>query len=162
MKLFFNSFKTLLFGSGIIYFWSLISVQFKSFDKYLNITIPGWFYIPGIILLAAGGIIAFTTAMTFVISGKGTPAPFDSPKEFVSAGLYRYVRNPMYIGGFFLFEGFALINFSLSMVIFPLLWLIVVHLFVVLYEEKTLEKKFGSSYLHYRQKVRRWLPKFNN
>ena len=119
------------------------------------------FNIPGIILILVGGIIAFTTEMTFVISGKGTSAPFDAPKKFVSAGLYKYVCNPMYIGGFFLYQGFAFANLSLSMTVFPFAWLIIVHLFVIFYKEKTLEKKFGSSYLNYKQAVRRWLPKIH-
>lgn len=160
MKFFFNSFKTLLFGLAIIYLWGWVSLQFKYFDKYFGITIPRWLNIPGVFFMLIGGIIALTTAMTFVIYGKGTPAPFDAPREFVSSGQYKYVRNPMYIGGFLMFEGFALQNLSLSMTIFPFIWLIIVHLFVIFYEEKILEKKFGSSYLNYKQEVRRWLPKF--
>ena len=159
MKLFINGLKTILFGLFFIYLWAWASFQFKYFDKYVYINFPKWFIIPGYILITAGGLIAFATAMTFVIIGKGTPAPFDSPREFVSTGLYKYVRNPMYIGGFLLFEGYAFLNLSFSMMIFPLFWLIIVHLFIVFYEEKTLEKKFGQSYKNYKNKVNRWIPK---
>ncbi len=157
---FINSLKTLLFGCAFILLWGWIASLVKYFDKFLVPEIPRWFMIPGNILMATGGALAFITALSFVIFGKGTPAPFDAPKEFVSVGPYRYVRNPMYIGGFLLFEGFAFVNFSISMMIFPFLWLLIVHLFVIYFEEVQLEKKFGNTYLDYKKRVNRWLPRF--
>lgn len=162
MKLSLNFLKTLLFGTIIIFVWGWISLQFKYFDKFFYFSFPPRLYYPGIFFMVFGGLIALINAMTFVIFGKGTPAPFDAPNEFVNIGLYKYVRNPMYIGGFFLFEGFAFLNLSFSMMVFPFLWLIIVHLFVIKYEEKILEKKFGQSYLNYKNKINRWLPKLFN
>ena len=61
--------------------------------------------IGGLVLLALGGALALWCILTFVVVGKGTPAPFDPPRQLVVRGPYRFVRNPMYIGA-----GFALLG----------------------------------------------------
>jgi protein-S-isoprenylcysteine O-methyltransferase Ste14 len=78
----------------------------------------------------------------------------------VSAGPYKFVRNPMYIGGFLLLAGFGLIQRSLAILLFALALLGLFHLFVVFVEEPGLKKRFGQSYLDYKQIVKRWLPRF--
>jgi protein-S-isoprenylcysteine O-methyltransferase Ste14 len=98
----------------------------------------------------------------FLIDGRGTPAPLDPPKELVATGFYRYVRNPMYFGvlliliGHFLWFGFWLL------LVYTALAFTATHLFVTLYEEPTLKRKFGSSYEEYRKNVPRWIPKLRN
>ena len=158
MKTFFNLFKTLIFSLVVTCFWGLVSLYVKNLDVISGVYLPLRLRVPGIILMIAGGSLASVCALSFAIFGKGTPFPPDAPKEFVSTGPYKYVRNPMYIGGFMLFEGFAFVNLSVSMIIFGFLWLLIVHLFTIFYEEKTLEKQFGKSYLDYKKKVHRWLP----
>ena len=111
-----------------------------------------------IALMIGGGILAVSCVTIFTIRGKGTPAAFDPPKEFVVVGPYKYVRNPMYIGGFFMLLGFAFFNQSPTMVVFSLLALVLIHCFVVLVEEKGLEHRFGSVYFEYKRTVNRWLP----
>ena len=107
-----------------------------------------------------GGAILLWSFWNFLIEGRGTPAPMDPPKELVVAGFYRYVRNPMYFGvlliliGHFLWFGFW------SLLVYTALAFIATHLFVTLYEEPTLKKKFGKSYEDYLNKVPRWNPKF--
>ena len=142
--------------------WGWVSSLTKYFDKYIGWRFPHWLIIPGVVIMIIGGVIASLCAFNFVIFGKGTPAPFDAPKEFVCSGLYKYVRNPMYIGGLFLFVGFAFLNRSVSMFLFVFLWLIIINAVVVFYEEKTLEKHFGRTYLDYKNKVNRWLPSIKN
>jgi len=159
MKTLFVAIKTIIFGTIFVAIWVFVDLLIRNLDNYYGGYLPHWVYIPGIILLIIGLPITVITAFSFVIFGKGTPAPFDAPKEFVVAGPYKYVRNPMYVGGFFAFIGFAFVNFSVSMLIFPFIWYIVVHLLVVFYEEKELEKKFGQSFLDYKKKVNRWIPK---
>jgi protein-S-isoprenylcysteine O-methyltransferase Ste14 len=106
-----------------------------------------------------GGVILLWSFWNFLIEGRGTPAPIDPPKELVAVGFYRYVRNPMYFGvlliliGHFLWFGFWWI-LAYSVIAF-----VVVHLFVTLYEEPTLKRKFGAAYENYLQKVPRWIPK---
>jgi protein-S-isoprenylcysteine O-methyltransferase Ste14 len=93
------------------------------------------------------------------LRGKGTGAPFDPPREFVAVGPYRFVRNPMYIGGWLMFAGLGFYVHSVSILLCSFLWFLVAHFFVIFYEEPTLEKKFGKSYLDYKKSVNRWIPK---
>ena len=109
--------------------------------------------------MVVGGVIAFTCIATFVTRGEGTPAPFDPPRKFVAAGPYRYVRNPMYVGGFIVLLGFGLIERSPAILLFTLPWLLLAHLFVILYEEPHLRSTFGETYEEYCRTVRRWLPR---
>ncbi|HLF73008.1 MAG TPA: isoprenylcysteine carboxylmethyltransferase family protein [Anaerolineales bacterium] len=106
-----------------------------------------------------GGVMLLWAFWDFTFKGRGTPAPVDPPKELVVAGFYRYVRNPMYLGvilvliGYFLWFGFwALLGYAA-------LAFIATHLFVTLYEEPTLTKKFGAAYEEYLRRVPRWIPR---
>jgi protein-S-isoprenylcysteine O-methyltransferase Ste14 len=94
----------------------------------------------------------------FATVGRGTPAPIDPPKNLVVRGLFRYVRNPMYIGGLFLLLAEALFFRSKALLVYALAIFVIFHLFVVFYEEPVLERKFGMAYRLYRQHVRRWIP----
>ena len=95
----------------------------------------------------------------FLAEGRGTPAPIDPPKELISVGFYRYVRNPMYVGvililiGHFLWFGFW------WLLIYTALAFLIVHLFVTRYEEPTLKRKFGAAYEDYLKNVPRWIPR---
>lgn len=106
-----------------------------------------------------GGVSMLWCFWNFVVSGRGTPAPIDPPKELVAVGLYRFVRNPMYVAG--LIALFAWIIWSPSLLLIGafLFFSIATHTFVIFYEEPTLKKKFGSSYEEYLNKVPRWIPK---
>src|SRR5262249_32983359 len=96
---------------------------------------------------------------TFVVSGRGTPLIIDPPKQFVAAGPYKYVRNPIYIGQVILLAGLGLYLSSISILVFAVLWFGVVHLFVLYYEEPGLKKKFGAPYEEYLNRVWRWIPR---
>lgn len=96
----------------------------------------------------------------FLVKGRGTPAPIAPPKELVVAGLYNYVRNPMYVGvllviiGHFLWFGYW--NFLIhAAVVFTAF-----HTFVAFYEEPNLKKRFGATYEAYLRRVPRWIPRF--
>ena len=121
---------------------------------------PGGFAYLAVPLWLIGGIILLWSFWNFLHEGHGTPAPIEPPKELVVTGFYRYVRNPMYVGillmliGYFLWFGF----WSLS--IYAVFVFIATHLFVTLYEEPTLKRKFGASYEDYRKRVPRWIPRF--
>lgn len=108
--------------------------------------------------LAVGFAIYLRCVWDFVTRGRGIPAPIDHPKELVVSGLYRYVRNPMYLGVLLFLLGEALFLRYRDLVIYTLIWLSIVHLFVLIYEEPNLEHKFGESYARYRAAVRRWIP----
>ena len=119
-----------------------------------------WPQIAGMIIGVAGAAIALWCIFTFAFIGKGTPAPFDPPRNLVIRGPYRFVRNPMYIGAGLALAGAALFYLSLSLLIYTGVFLLIMHLFVVFYEEPTLKQSFGPEYEAYCRKVRRWWPKF--
>ena len=96
----------------------------------------------------------------FTFKGRGTPAPIDPPKELVVMGLYRYVRNPIYVGALSIFLGHFLWFGYRSLLIYTVLAFSGVHAFVVLYEEPTLKRKFGAAYEDYLKKVPRWIPRW--
>jgi protein-S-isoprenylcysteine O-methyltransferase Ste14 len=95
----------------------------------------------------------------FGVVGRGTPAPFDPPKRLVVRGPHRWVRNPMYVGAIMANLGWALWFESLPVAIYAVAWWLVAHLFVVFYEEPTLQRLFGAEYDAYRAAVPRWLPR---
>ena len=107
-----------------------------------------------------GGLMILWCFWDFLIKGKGTPAPMDPPKELVVSGLYNYVRNPMYVGvemaliGHFLWFGFW------NLLVYAAFFFAAFHIFVLLYEEPTLKKKFGAAYEEYLKRVPRWIPRF--
>lgn len=112
----------------------------------------------GVVLTAAGALLALACVVTFAIVGQGTPAPFDPPRRLVVAGPYRYLRNPMYLGAVLALAGAALFYRSVALLAYAVLFLTAAHLFVLGYEEPTLGRRFGTDYEAYRLRVRRWLP----
>ncbi|HEX9611957.1 MAG TPA: isoprenylcysteine carboxylmethyltransferase family protein [Gemmatimonadales bacterium] len=118
----------------------------------------GSWQIAGLAILVVGGAVALWCILTFALVGKGTPAPFDPPRKLVVAGPYRWVRNPMYIGAGGVLVGTALFYESAALVAFAAGFLLAAHLFVVFYEEPTLERTFGAQYADYRNAVQRWVP----
>jgi len=111
----------------------------------------------GAIALFGGGM-ALWCILVFGFSGRGTPLPFDPPRRLVTRGPYRYVRNPMALGVGLSLAGAALFYQSRALLGYSGLFFLVVHLMIVLYEEPTLRRTFGSEYEAYRQRVRRWWP----
>ena len=111
-------------------------------------------------LTGLAGALALWCIGTFVVVGKGTPAPFDPPRRLVVRGPYRFVRNPMYLGAGLAIWGAALVYRSLALFSYGAVFLLAMHALVVAYEEPTLERAFGEEYAAYRLRVPRWLPPF--
>jgi protein-S-isoprenylcysteine O-methyltransferase Ste14 len=118
----------------------------------------GILQIAGLAMTAAGAAIALSCILTFALLGRGTPAPFDPPRRLVVRGPYRYVRNPMYIGAGLVLIGAAAYYESPRLVGYAAAFMLIAHLFVVLYEEPTLSRSFGREYDDYRRCVARWWP----
>jgi protein-S-isoprenylcysteine O-methyltransferase Ste14 len=113
----------------------------------------------GLVLFVLGWSIYFRCAWEFAVRGLGTPAPIAPTRYLVVSGLHRYVRNPMYIGVFLVILGEAAMFGATRLVAYAAIFLLLEHLFVVLYEEPTLRKQFGSEYEEYRRSVPRWIPR---
>ena len=122
--------------------------------------LPGSWDFPQYVALApiaVGVAILFQCIWDFARVGRGTLAPVDPPKELVVQGLYRNVRNPMYLGVLILLLGEAMLFESVALLEYAIAWFVVIHLVVVLYEEPALRRRFGESYEDYCRSVRRWL-----
>jgi protein-S-isoprenylcysteine O-methyltransferase Ste14 len=113
----------------------------------------------GLVPMLSGTVIVLWPIWDFGVTGRGTLAPVDPPKTLVVRGLYRYVRNPMYIGVLLIVLGEAILFESLRLAIYVLILWLGFHLFVISYEEPTLRGKFGVQYEAYLQSVGRWIPR---
>ncbi len=113
---------------------------------------------PASALIVAGAALYLWCLWHFATTGRGTPGPWDPPRRFVAVGPYRYVRNPMYISAALVIGGEALLFASIPLAAYFVAFALVVHAFVVLYEEPTLHRMFGDEYDDYRRSVNRWLP----
>lgn len=149
--------RGLLYSSAFVFLWVWLAASVRRFDSGLSFEAPVWLRMMGWPLALAGALLAALCIGTFVTRGRGTPAPFDPPREFVASGPYRYVRNPMYIGAASVILGAGLILSSVSIVILAFAFLAIMHLFVVIHEEPALAERFGDSYLRYKSSVHRWL-----
>jgi len=113
----------------------------------------------GIAIAIAGGALAVSCIVSFALIGGGTPAPFDPPRRLVVRGPYAVVRNPMYIGAGLALGGAAIFYESLALLSYDAAFILVTHLFVVMYEEPTLRRLFGAEYESYCRRVGRWWPR---
>lgn len=120
---------------------------------------PGSWRWAGVPLMAAGAAVLLTCIVDFARKGRGTLAPVDPPTKLVAVGLYRYVRNPMYVGVVSTLIGEAVFFGSKSIGIYAAVAWLVFHIWVVIYEEPHLESAFGQEYEQYRALVPRWLPR---
>ncbi len=112
----------------------------------------------GVLIILVGLLFLAWCARDFYIKGRGTLAPWAPPEKIVVVGLYRFVRNPMYVSVLFILIGWCLLTFSLSIVMYAALIFLAFHIRVVKYEEPWLQKNFSSEWHDYSQKVNRWLP----
>ena len=113
----------------------------------------------GVLLILAGLPGLVDSFARFALQGLGTPAPVAPTKNLVVTGLYRHVRNPIYVAVVAIILGQAMLFGDWHLIVYgALLWL-AFHLFVVAYEEPTLEQTFGEEYEAFRANVPRWIPR---
>jgi protein-S-isoprenylcysteine O-methyltransferase Ste14 len=113
----------------------------------------------GLLLIACGAALLGACIFEFARSGKGTLSPLDPPRHLVVRGLYRYVRNPMYLSVTIIVLGEILVTGSSALAVYWAIWFLCANLFVMGYEEPTLRREFGPSYDEYCQQVGRWIPR---
>lgn len=120
---------------------------------------PWWQIALAAALIAAGAVPGLESAWRFIVVGRGTLLPTAPTEHLVVSGFYRYVRNPMYAGAVVVLVGETMLFRSRSMIIYTLLMWLGTHLFVCLYEERTLKQRYGDEYLRFKRHVPRWLPR---
>jgi protein-S-isoprenylcysteine O-methyltransferase Ste14 len=116
-------------------------------------------HLAGGVVLLAGLALLTACIVEFARRGRGTLSPLDPPRALVVQGLYRYVRNPMYLGVLTIGIGQLTIWPSRRLLIWWACWFAWVHVFVIAVEEPALRRQFGSSYTHYTRAVSRWVPR---
>jgi protein-S-isoprenylcysteine O-methyltransferase Ste14 len=123
--------------------------------------LPHWapLRVLGAILLAAGVVVLLQAFARFVVEGIGTPAPVAPTEQLVVGGLYRWVRNPMYLAVGSTIVGQALLLGQLILLPYAALFGAAVAAFVHWYEEPTLLRRYGEQYEAYRRAVPAWWPR---
>ena len=152
---------TLIVPCSVAVFIPLYVLKPETNFHFAGANMIGW------ILMIAGAIGYISTALSFLIQGKGTPAIWfsknlkflvgEEPIKAVTSGLYRYSRNPMYLSVFVTSLGMGFIYEDFFILVYALFVFVLFHLAVVFIEEPHLKVKFGESYAEYIKKTRRWL-----
>jgi protein-S-isoprenylcysteine O-methyltransferase Ste14 len=117
-------------------------------------------HLAGLASIGLGGVLLIACIWEFAHSGRGTLSPADPPRELVVRGLYRLVRNPMYLSVTLIVLGEVALTRSRGLLLYWVIWFVAVNLFVRGYEEPALRTRFGQSYEDYTRRVGRWVPHF--
>ena len=138
--------------AGLIPFWILGDKTYEEiaepfeFHKYI-----------AIVIFLIGLTILLSCIIRFAVEGRGTLSPADPTKRLVIKGLYKYSRNPMYVGVILILTGEIIFFSSSNLLLYTVFVFICFNLFVIFVEEPRLNRDFASEYLNYCKQVRRWV-----
>jgi protein-S-isoprenylcysteine O-methyltransferase Ste14 len=155
----FAGLRSVIYATGFVALWAWLALATRELDGVFPALLPGWCRALGWVLLAPGAFLVVVSVVRFVVRGEGTPLPLDAPRRVVADGPYRWVRNPMYVGGFTVLAAFALLLRSPAMLTLAGAWWLGFHALVVGHEEPVLRRRFGVAYDEYRRRVPRWIPR---
>lgn len=145
------------FMHGLFTFF--IPYQLAVFDR--SIFNFGLFRYVAFLLWAIGIYTIIWCSIEFINRGRGTPAHIDPPKVLVINGLYKYVRNPIYVGALLIQIGYIIWFASRLASLYFLLFFLAFYILVVFIEEPILKNTFGTVYDEYIKRVPRWIPRIN-
>jgi protein-S-isoprenylcysteine O-methyltransferase Ste14 len=128
-------------------------------DSNLPFALPATPQLIHWLVLIAGLLLIVLAELAFLRRSGASGAPADPTHRLVVAGIYRWVRNPIYLGGALVFLGLALSRGSPTLLLVALLFIPLMDRLVVRAEEDRLERDFGDEYLDYQSKAARWIPK---
>ena len=115
--------------------------------------------VAGVVLIALGAVGLVECFLRFALQANGTPAPFAPTERLVVRGLYRFVRNPMYVAVLLLILGQTLLFANVGLLVYAILAWTAFHVFVVSVEEPRLRHRYAEEYAAYAAEVRRWRPR---
>ena len=141
--------------AGVVPWW--ISGWHTS-PPLLDVAVFRWL---GVALIVAGAPMLLDSFARFALQGLGTPASVLPTEHLVVTGLYRHVRNPMYVGVAAVIFGQGLLLGNVRVLEYGALVWIAFHIFVLAYEEPTLRKTFGDEYREFCHNVPRWIPRLS-
>lgn len=148
---------TIFGGPGLV----LVYLPFEITRFRVPVGEPVWQEIVAVALILLGLTPLFESIVRFVRVGRGTLMPLVPTEHLVATGLYRFVRNPMYVGVVVVLIGETLLFWSADMALYTgVVWL-AIDLFIRLYEEPTLRRRHGEEYVRYCAQVRRWWPRIS-
>ncbi len=138
--------------AGLVPYWLL-----GSNTRMMQVQDFRFYHYSGLTIFVTGFIIMLHCIINFAVKGTGTLSPADPTKRLVVTGLYKYSRNPMYIGVIMILIGEAIFFQSRELWIYSGFVFIAFNIFILVHEEPRLRKVFGEEYNAYCRKVRRWL-----
>ena len=150
---------TLLWFCIVLSFSTYLPYEGINSEKHIVIDQIGKIRFIGPILIVIGVFGYLPCIWKFIFDAKGSPHPGDTQKHLIVKGLYRYVRNPMYISWYLIIFGEALFFQSLDLLLYLSFWIVWFEIKVIFFEEPSLKKRFGETYEQYRKSVRRWIPR---
>ena len=153
MTLFFKNLLFTVVVPGTVVVYGPLAIA----DGSATVSVGG--RVAAVLLLVSGAAIYAWCVWDFASFGRGTPAPIDAPKRLVIRGLYRYVRNPMYLGVLTVVLGWAVLFGEAILLVYAASVWTGFHLFILFYEERHLRREFGGEYDAYCARVGRWLPR---
>jgi protein-S-isoprenylcysteine O-methyltransferase Ste14 len=154
-------FRTLIFTIIVPGFWTVL-VPYWVVGRGARLEMRGTVLAGGLLVVAGTALYLICAFWGFALRGSGTPAPIDPPKKLVVVGPYRVVRNPMYLSVLCVMLGEALAFRSVALAEIGCAFFAFTVLFVTLYEEPILRRKFGAEYEAYCRQVPRWVPRLRN
>ena len=116
-------------------------------------------FFPAVIFIIIGFILLVHTVRLFINVGEGTLAPWDPTEKLVVEGPYKYVRNPMISGAVLILIGEALVFWSVYILVWLVLFVLINTVYFIFVEEPGLVKRFGNDYKTYKNNVPRWIPR---
>src|SRR5579862_5182943 len=134
--------------------WTITRFRIPAYETQAQI-----FFAAALILV--GLLPLFGSIVRFVVVGHGTLVPAAPPQHLVVTGLYRYVRNPMYVAVVAVILGQAILFGDWRLMTYGGLMWLAFHAFVLTYEEPVLAQKFGAQYEDFRANVPRWIPRLS-
>ncbi len=138
--------------AGLIPFWLTGKSFREAFAQPFTFS-----HFSGIFIFTIGFILMLACIIDFAVQGRGTLSPADPTKKLVSTGLYRFSRNPMYIGVMMMLIGESIFFRLFVLAIYSLIIFTAFNIFIIYFEEPRLRKDFGDDYSKYMKAVRRWL-----
>jgi len=132
----------------------ILSIVLHFIFPIKKVIFPPYTYF-GFLFIIFGIILNMWTDSLFS-KKKTTVKPFEDPSEFITSGPFKISRHPMYLGMTSILLGTAILHGTLITFIFPIIFVVLMEILFIPYEEKNLEKVFGNKYIKYKKQVRRW------
>ena len=151
----FRSAFFVLLGPGTALAWGPLAIVSSTKARF-DLGAARW---AGLLPLITGILALLSCIWEFAKQGRGTLAPIDEPRFVVRGGLYRWVRNPMYVSVITAFVGEIILFQPPWLILWAAVFTTAFSVFVVVYEEPHLSSRFGESYEQYRRSVPRWVPR---